>query len=141
MFSRPSTLNTASSKASPDGGTHVSLELIMWLYPTEVKNLKQLVRNVVDPDRDLGHVDRDHGEKKAGLVLGKKPSMLTGQSDKPKAEESTLRYRRPRPSTNISKASQDGPELAMIKDVDAAAARGAASEGEVLGGELCGDCK
>ena len=29
----------------------------------EVKQLKQLVRNVIDPDRDLGHVDRHHKEK------------------------------------------------------------------------------
>lgn len=29
----------------------------------EVKHLKQLVRNVIDPGRDLGHVDRHHGGK------------------------------------------------------------------------------
>ena len=29
----------------------------------EVKQLKQLVRNVIDPDRDLGHIDRHHKEK------------------------------------------------------------------------------
>ena len=28
------------------------------LHPTEVKHLKQLVRNIIDPSRDLGHVDR-----------------------------------------------------------------------------------
>ena len=112
----------------------------MWLSPTEVKNLKQLVRNVVDPNRDLGHVDRDHKEKKAGSVLDKKPSMLTGQSDTPKAEESTLRHRRTRSSTNVSKASQDGQEQAMIKGADAAAARGAGEE-RIPGGETCEDCK
>jgi hypothetical protein len=29
----------------------------------EVKELKRLVRDVIDPGRDLGHVDRDHREK------------------------------------------------------------------------------
>jgi selenoprotein W-related protein len=26
-----------------------------------VKQLKQLVRDRIDPDRDLGHIDRPHG--------------------------------------------------------------------------------
>ena len=30
----------------------------MALLLTEVKHLKQLVRNIIDPTRDLGHVDR-----------------------------------------------------------------------------------
>lgn len=33
----------------------------------EVKHLKQLVRNVIDPGRDLGHVDRHHGGKEENL--------------------------------------------------------------------------
>jgi hypothetical protein len=29
----------------------------------ETKELKRRVRDVIEPDRDLGHVDRDHGKK------------------------------------------------------------------------------
>ncbi|KAF6230188.1 hypothetical protein HO133_004527 [Letharia lupina] len=55
----------------------------------EVKNLKQLVRNVVDPDRDLGHVDRDHNGQKPGSASDEKDSSVsTGQSSTEKAEES-----------------------------------------------------
>jgi hypothetical protein len=30
----------------------------------ETKELKRRVRDVIEPGRDLGHVDRDHGKKK-----------------------------------------------------------------------------
>jgi selenoprotein W-related protein len=35
----------------------------------EVKQLKQLVRDRIDPERDLGHIDRPHGPaaRRAGL--------------------------------------------------------------------------
>ena len=33
------------------------------LSPKEVKQLKQLVRNIIDPDRDLGHADKSCKEK------------------------------------------------------------------------------
>ncbi|KAL9130951.1 MAG: hypothetical protein Q9217_000997 [Psora testacea] len=35
---------------------------ILW-HAKEVKQLKQLVRDIIDPDRDLGHVDRHQKEK------------------------------------------------------------------------------
>ena len=31
----------------------------------DVKQLKQMVRDRIDPDRDLGHIDRPHGPKAA----------------------------------------------------------------------------
>ena len=31
----------------------------------DVKQLKQLVRDRIDPDRDLGHIDRPHGQRAA----------------------------------------------------------------------------
>ena len=34
---------------------------------TEVKLLKQLVRNIVDPTRDLGHVDRKQNKSQSHL--------------------------------------------------------------------------
>ncbi len=56
---------------------------------TEVKNLKQLVRNIVDPLRDLGHVDRGHIGKKPGSTADETSSSTsTKQSSTEKADES-----------------------------------------------------
>lgn len=40
-----------------------------------MKHLKQLVRNIIDPTRDLGHVDRHHKkeEKDQTTAFSKKP--------------------------------------------------------------------
>ncbi len=35
----------------------------------DVKQLKQMVRDRIDPDRDLGHIDRPHGPaRRCGIV-------------------------------------------------------------------------
>ena len=34
----------------------------------DVKQLKQMVRDRIDPDRDLGHIDRPHGPSAAHLT-------------------------------------------------------------------------
>lgn len=114
-----------------------------------MKNLKQLVRNVVDPNRDLGHVDRDHVGKKRGPTLGENPTLSTEQSSIEKTEESTLHYRQTTLSTNISKA-QDSQEHAKPIDTDTAVASAAAweevgeqgkrEENKSGGGELCKEC-
>ena len=63
--------------------------LTMCFFLTEVKKLKQLVRNVVDPLRDLGHIDRGHNGKQPGTTTDEISSfMATGQSSTEKAEES-----------------------------------------------------
>ena len=68
---------------------HISVQLILCFALTEVKKLKQLVRNVVDPNRDLGHVDRSHDGKGSGSVAYEKSySMSTGQLSTDEAEES-----------------------------------------------------
>lgn len=54
-----------------------------------MKTLKQLVRNIIDPDRDLGHVDRDRQGKKTGLISDENLSVSTGQAPTEKAEEET----------------------------------------------------
>ena len=36
---------------------------------TETKELKRRVRNVIEPGRDLGHVDRDHGQGQQGTAI------------------------------------------------------------------------
>ena len=71
----------------PSPANHLVLPL------AEVKNLKQLVRDIVDPDRNLGHVDRNHDEKKIGSTVDEKALMSIGQSPEREAEESTPRCR------------------------------------------------
>lgn len=114
-----------------------------------MKNLKQLVRNVVDPNRDLGHVDRDHVGKKRRPISDENPTLSTEQSSIEKTEESTLHYRQRTLSTHISKA-QDSQEQAKPIDTDAAVASAAAweevgeqgkrEENKSGGGELCKEC-
>ncbi|CAF9909252.1 MAG: hypothetical protein ALECFALPRED_005428 [Alectoria fallacina] len=53
----------------------------------EVKQLKQLVRNLVDPTRDLGHVDRNHKQKSGSTSHEKSSSISTGQLSTGKAKE------------------------------------------------------
>lgn len=50
----------------------------------ETKELKRRVRDVISPERDLGHVDRDYG-KKGGDVQGEK----VGEKTVEKKEEET----------------------------------------------------
>lgn len=40
----------------------------------ETKELKRRVRDVIEPERDLGHVDRDHGKKKDEEAKKEKPA-------------------------------------------------------------------
>lgn len=53
-----------------------------------MKDLKQLVRNVIDPLRDLGHIDRDHKGKKPESTSDDKTYMSMVQSSMEKAKES-----------------------------------------------------
>ena len=116
-----------------------------------MKNLKQLVRDIVDPDRNLGHVDRDHKGKKPGSIAVEKSSMSTKQSAIEEAEESKPRYRRIASLTTIPKAPQDGHEQAIPLDTNAAVARSAVpnrdgkeeKRQEKIAGEIepCEDCK
>ena len=116
-----------------------------------MKNLKQLVRNVVDPDRDLGHVDRHHNAKKTGSISNEKPYMSTGQSATDKLMESDQEYCRTMSSTNTLKASYNDHEQTVPVDADLAIARGTAlnkdvnpekEEKDSLGVvEACEDCR
>ncbi|KAJ4268679.1 hypothetical protein NW762_002746 [Fusarium torreyae] len=51
------------------GSTEAASTKVLWDrredggFP-ETKELKRRVRDVIEPDRDLGHVDRDHGKKR-----------------------------------------------------------------------------
>jgi hypothetical protein len=43
----------------------------------EVKQLKSLVRNIVDPSRDLGHVDRALSKQHKGAETAPEPATVT----------------------------------------------------------------
>ena len=117
----------------------------------EVKNLKQLVRDIVDPDRNLGHVDRNHNEKRTGSTVHEKAPTSIGQSSDRKTEENTPRFRQTASLINISKVPQDGQEQTVPLHADAAVARSAPSNEdekqeervEILSREIepCEDCK
>ncbi len=87
----------------------------------EVKHLKQLVRNIIDPTRDLGHVDRHNKSEK------------TEQSGDPA------------PSKAESSSTNDTDEKTIPIDPDAGVARGPlAEEGVSKAGREemgCNDCK
>ena len=55
----------------PDENTCILAQLIMWfpLAEAEVKNLKRLVRDIVDPDCNIGHVDCNYKEKRTGSTV------------------------------------------------------------------------
>ncbi|CAF3444476.1 hypothetical protein SNK03_008588 [Fusarium graminearum] len=48
----------------------------------ETKELKRRVRDVIEPERDLGHVDKDYGKKKDGAVEEK-----TDKTEEKKCED------------------------------------------------------
>ena len=116
-----------------------------------MKNLKQLVRDIVDPDRNLGHVDRKHNEKRTGSTVHDKAPTSTRQSPDRKTEESNPRLRRTASLINIFKVPQDGQEQTVPLHADAAVARSAPSNGdekqeerkEITPREIepCEDCK
>ena len=116
-----------------------------------MKDLKRLVRDIVDPDRNLGHVDRNHNGKKPGSTADEKALTSTSQSPDREAEESTPRCCRTASLTDISKAPPDGQEQTVPLDADAALAGSAPSNGDgkqeerkekTLGEiEPCEDCK
>ncbi|KAM0799351.1 Rdx family-domain-containing protein [Usnea florida] len=77
----------------------------------EVKKLKQLVRNVVDPNRDLGHVDRSHDGKGSGSVSDEKSySMVTGQLSTKEPERYTIQEQTARLGTYTTVEGPAGSE-------------------------------
>ncbi len=44
----------------------------------ETKELKRRVRDVIEPGRDLGHVDRDHAKPAAAAAVAEKADDSTG---------------------------------------------------------------
>jgi hypothetical protein len=81
----------------------------------EVKELKRRVRDVIQPDRDLGHVDRDYGRQGKG-----------GDGD-------------------VKARTEGGGEASGVKKGEGAGeAGGEAVKGKVCGvegGEKCEDCQ
>lgn len=83
--------------SSPHKGMDISLfwwmgcadeSLGEWKMGVEVKMLKSLVRNIVDPARDLGHVDRALKQSAAGRdPSGSKKEEEQGQERQPTCED------------------------------------------------------
>ncbi|KAI1807892.1 Rdx family-domain-containing protein [Daldinia bambusicola] len=69
FFQSPSTTTTSSSSSSSSSSPSI-LNRVLWDRKTdggfpETKELKRRVRDVIEPGRDLGHVDKDHAGSKA----------------------------------------------------------------------------
>ncbi|KAI4197100.1 MAG: hypothetical protein LQ346_003078 [Caloplaca aetnensis] len=61
-----------------------------YLFAPETKQLKKLVRDIVDPSRDLGHVDRQHASQAAPPTSSNNsPRQLTNGDDIRSASLST----------------------------------------------------
>lgn len=134
--------------------------MINWLILPETKVLKQRVRNVIDPTRDLGHVD---GKKKSVVVIQEddSPSNQASQAATPQEyesqgqdsglqqEEQKQPARRPRAISNLQAAVGDGERKFTPMDVDGAEMAYERGEGEQReeqvkrnpDGSICEDCQ
>lgn len=89
-----------------------------------MKSLKQLVRNVIDPSRDLGHVDRHHNEKKPGSTSDKQPTPT------------------PTGHTSTGKAEDHQEQTLPVGDIASEThGKGNRKEDDPRAGEACEDCK
>ena len=112
-----------------------------------MKKLKQLVRDIIDPDRHLGHIDRGVTGKKPGPNLEENsPSLSSGNNLLENAKEMANGIVKQTPGS-IFEASKDGPELTLSIDADAAGAKVASSkesgyqEARIeISPETCEDC-
>lgn len=75
---------------------HTVEQKVLWDRKTdggfpEAKELKRRVRDVVDPGRGLGHVDRDYGKRKGPREdEGKKGGQEKGEEGEKKREEEVM---------------------------------------------------
>jgi predicted Rdx family selenoprotein len=60
----------------------------------ETKELKRRVRNIIEPERDLGHVDRDHRPKKRGEDATKADESVPTTTEAPAADQPQLQQDR-----------------------------------------------
>lgn len=100
---------------------HVFLPLIIFKL-AEVKHLKQLVRNIIDPTRDLGHVDGHRKDKKAEPTDNKTPTKTQTALASSRGETTIPTD----PDAGIAKGSPDD--------------EGAKRDKEKRSGEVCEDC-
>ncbi|KAL2052304.1 hypothetical protein ABVK25_007463 [Lepraria finkii] len=89
----------------------------------EVKHLKQLVRNIIDPTRDLGHVDGHRKHKKAEPGDNKAPTKTQTALTSSRGETTIPTD----PDAGIAKGSPDDEG-------------GAKGDKEKRSGEVCEDC-
>ena len=101
---------------------HMFLPLIIFKL-AEVKHLKQLVRNIIDPTRDLGHVDGHRKHKKAEPGDNKTPTKTQTALTSSRGETTIPTD----PDAGIAKGSPDDEG-------------GAKGDKEKRSGEVCEDC-
>ncbi|CAK7563250.1 MAG: hypothetical protein SEPTF4163_001114 [Sporothrix epigloea] len=68
VFTVTITETADAAAASGESGVHLLWDRKAEGGFPETKELKRRVRNVIDPGRDLGHVDRDHGKSTTAPV-------------------------------------------------------------------------
>lgn len=88
-----------------------------------MKHLKQLVRNIIDPTRDLGHVDRHHKKEDK--------DQTTMTSERPSVEKK---------ADGKSESPNDGSETTIPIDPDAAIALGSPEMKGKGTDKACEDC-
>lgn len=132
-----------NSYASTPGVSHISN--FSSSLSTEVKQLKQLVRNIIDPSRDLGHVDRQKDKAQSGG--SSTPSQTTSVAQRAAEPANAQSSEQASPKRN-SKESTTTDEKTIPTDPEAAIAIGpledeeeAKGKGKDQGqGKACEDC-
>jgi predicted Rdx family selenoprotein len=102
----------------------------------ETKELKRRVRDVVDPTRDLGHVDRDHHQPQSAMGEageGQKPLLPHGigaHTKKPPAEA----------TAEVRERLERKNQGSTAPSVGASGAAASAEESKADNAEKCEDC-
>jgi hypothetical protein len=120
----------ASSLPEESNGNTPVIETLLWDRKTEggfpeTKELKNRVRNVIEPGRDLGHIDRSlKKQQQQQLEQNGKENLVDEKEQQP---------------VDAAAESQADPD--PKKDDGAATAQGADAEGNAESKPECEDCK
>lgn len=135
IFHPPTATSTSSSSAPPaqpgSGGGVAPSRTVLWDRKTdggfpETKELKRRVRDVIEPGRDLGHVDRNHARPAA--AAGPTSGTTAGQGQQKQQQGH---------GPGLQQARQDKPSRA---ELEAAGPAGAGYPGasEAAAAQLAG---
>lgn len=142
---------TSTSPPQPGSGSEGSggfapARTVLWDRKTdggfpETKELKRRVRDVIEPGRDLGHVDRNHARPAAAAAAGEAKAGTGGQQQQQGAgEEAQVQQQEGKPSRSELEAA--GPAGAGYPGAsEAAATQLAGQAGAACGSKReCEDC-